>query len=145
MKVKAFTLIHQLHNQYWCPTVNFFKGKTMFDKFEDLKAIESGQATPSSAQNVKFWSYERDGNIMGTITNFDQVHSKYGEQRTVTVRLAESNELVSAFLNGWLQEGMRRKQAEVGDLILIQFFGMLPGERFNRFNLEIQKDQSEML
>ncbi len=117
----------------------------MFDKFERLRAIEAGQAAPSSAQNVKFWSFERDGNIMGTITGFNSLmHPLYGEQHTITVRLAESDELVSAFLTGWLQEGMRRQQATVGDLILIQFFGRLAGERFNRFNLEIQKDQPEM-
>ena len=116
----------------------------MFDKFADLKAIESGQATPSSAQSVKFWNYERDGNIMGTITNFEQKHSKYGEQHTVEVRLAESNELVSAFLNAYLQVGMERKQAAVGDLVLIQYLGKRPGERFNRYVLEIEKNYPEM-
>ena len=117
----------------------------MFDKFAKLRAIESGQATPSSAQNMRHWKFERDGNIMGTIVDFNHfTHPAYGEQQTVIVRLAESGELVSAILNGWLQEGIRRRQATEGDLILIQFFGMLTGERFNRFNLEIQKDQPEM-
>ena len=117
----------------------------MFDKFTNLRAIESGQATASSAQNMRHWKFERDGNIMGTIVDFNHfTHPMYGEQHTVIVRLAESNELVSAILNGWLQEGIRRKQAVVGDLILIQFFGKLAGECFNRFNLEIQKDQPEI-
>ncbi len=57
----------------------------------------------------------------------------------MTVSLANTNELISAFLNGWLQEGMRRKRAEVGDLILIQFLGKQQGERFNRFHLDIEK------
>ena len=62
---------------------------------------------------------------------------------TIIVSLADSNELVSAFLSGWLQEGLRRQQAAVGDLILIQFFGKQEGERFNRFHLVIQKAQLE--
>lgn len=117
----------------------------MSDKFAKLKAIESGQATASSAQNVRFWSFERDGNILGTIIEFNSfTHQLYGEQHTVTVCLAESEELVSAFLSGWLQEGMSRKQAAVGDLILIQFFGRQAGERFNRYHLEIEKNQPQM-
>ena len=117
----------------------------MFDKFANLRAIESGQAAGSTASNIRFWKYESDGNIMGTIVKFDSfIHPLYDEQHTVTVCLAESGELVSAFLNGWLQEGMRRKQAAVGDLILIRFFGRQAGERFNRFQLEIDKAQPEM-
>ena len=117
----------------------------MYDKFAKLRAIESGQATASAAQNVRFWSFERDGNILGTIIEFNRfTHQFYGEQHTVTVRLADSDELVSAFLSGWLLEGMRRKQAAVGDLILIQFLGRQPGERFNRYHLEIEKAQLEM-
>jgi hypothetical protein len=34
---------------------------------------------------------------------------------------------------------MSRKNAQVGDLVLIQFFGKQSGGRFNRFQLEIQK------
>jgi hypothetical protein len=111
------------------------------DKFARLKAIASGQNPETAAtQDIKFWSFEKDGNILGTITEFNSfVHPQYGEQHTVIVRLADSNELVSAFLTGWLQEGMRRQRAEVGDLILIQFLGKHPGERFNRFHLEIEK------
>ena len=117
----------------------------MFDQFAKLRAIESGQATASKAPNVRFWSFERDGNIMGTIVEFNSfTHQLYNEQHTVVVRLADSGELVSAFLSDWLQEGLHRKQAAVGDLILIQFLGKRPGERFNRFNLEIEKAGSEM-
>jgi hypothetical protein len=91
-------------------------------------------------QTLDFEALKRMATIMGTINGFSSfTHPVYGEQHTVTVRLAESNELVSAFLSGWLQEGMNRKQAAMGDLILIQFFGKQAGERFNRFHLEIQK------
>jgi hypothetical protein len=114
------------------------------DKFARLRTLESGQTT--TAQNVgnnnqaRNWNYEKDGNVMGTITGFNSFeHPQFGEQHTVIVRLADTNELVSAFLNGWLQEGMRRQNAQVGDLILIQFLGKQLGERFNRFNLEIEK------
>ena len=131
-------------NQNWCPTVNFLQVKTMFDKFAKLRAIESGQAIASTESNVRNWNFERDGNLMGTIINFNSfTHPMYGEQHTVRVRLAETDELVSAFLCGYLQEGMRRQQAAVGDLILIMFFGKQAGERFNRYHLEIEKAQLE--
>jgi hypothetical protein len=47
--------------------------------------------------------------------------------------------LVSAFLNDWLLEGLRRQKAQVGDLILIQFHGKHPLEGYNQFYLEIEK------
>ena len=117
----------------------------MFDKFARLRAIESGQEPISTAPNVRFWNYEKDGNIIGTIVDFSSfMNQMFGEQQyTVIVSLADSNELVSAFLNGYLQEGLRRQQAAVGDLILIQFFGKQEGERFNRFHLVIHKVQLE--
>ena len=109
----------------------------MSDEFARLRAIAAGQE-----ENVKKWKYERDGNVMGTIVDFSSMnHQTYGEQQMVIVKLADTGELVSAFLNGWLQEGMRLNKAKVGDRILIKFFGMRPGERFNRFHLEIEKAQ----
>lgn len=117
----------------------------MSDKFAKLKAIESGQAPASAAQNVRFWSFEKDGNIMGTIVNFGSfTHKSFGEQQTLIVRLAESDELISAILGDYLLEGMSRKRAAVGDLVLIQSFGKQPGKNYNRYNLEIQKAQPEM-
>ena len=116
----------------------------MSDKFSKLRAIQSGQAT-STAPKVRFWSFERDGDIIGTIMGFNNfTHPIFGEQHTIIVRLAESDELISAILSNWLQEGLSRKQAAVGDLILIQFFGKQAGERFNRFQLDIEKAQPEM-
>ena len=109
----------------------------MSDEFARLRAIAAGQE-----ENVKKWKYERDGNVMGTIVDFSSMnHQTYGEQQMVIVKLADTDELVSAFLNGWLQEGMRLNKAKVSDRILIKFFGMRPGERFNRFHLEIEKAQ----
>jgi len=116
------------------------------DKFAKLKAIASGQVTTPTGPEVRFWNFERDGHVMGTITGFNGfTHPVYGEQHTVIVRLAESGELISAFLSDWLQEGLSRKHADLGDLILIQYFGKQPGERFNRFHLEIEKVQPEMV
>jgi hypothetical protein len=59
------------------------------------------------------------------------------------VNLADTNEPISAFLNGYLQEGMRRKNAQAGDLILIRFLGKQLHEKFNRFHLEIEKTQPD--
>lgn len=108
------------------------------DKFARLRAIESGQPVDTPA--IKFWNFEQDGNVLGTIMGFNSFHHfQFGEQYTVTVSLADTNELVSAFLSGYLQKGLSLNNAQVGDLILIQFLGRQPGERFNRFHLEIEK------
>ena len=116
------------------------------DPFARLKAIAANQntTTATATQTVKFWNYQQDGDIIGTIIGFNHFdHPQFGEQHTVTVQLADTNELISAFLNDWLQEGLRRKQAKVGDLILIQFLGKEPNQRFNRFYLEIEKPQPQ--
>ena len=109
----------------------------MSDEFARLRAIAAGQEA-----DVKKWKYERDGNVMGTIVDFSSMKNKtFGEQQTVIVKLADTEELVSAFLSDYLLEGLHRKEAKVGDRILIKFFGMRPGERFNRYRLEIEKTQ----
>ncbi|CAD6874768.1 hypothetical protein [Methylomonas fluvii] len=109
------------------------------DKFARLRAIAGGN-NGGSDDNVRYWNFERDGNLLGIINSFHSFeHPQYGEQHVVTVKLADTGESASAFLNGWLQEGMKRKQAEVGDAVLIRFFGKQSGERFNRYQLEIEK------
>ena len=109
----------------------------MSDEFARLRAIAAGQEA-----DVKKWKYERDGNVMGTNVDFSSMnHQTYGEQQMVIVKLADTGELVSAFLNDYLLEGLHRKDAKVGDRILIKFFGMRSGERFNRYRLEIEKTQ----
>lgn len=139
--LKSFTDI--TFNNQTLAKRNDFMYQNNADKFARLRAIESGQTT-ETAQNVRFWNFVKNGNILGTICGFDCfMHKHYGEQHTVIVRLADTNELVSAFLNPYLQEGLNRNNAQVGDLILIQFFGMEPGERFNRFHLEIEKTSSQ--
>ncbi len=120
----------------------------MNDRFSRLKAIQSNQNTHSdSVQKPRFWDFKIDGDILGTIVEFNSfINHQIGEQQqhTVVVRLADSDELVSAFLNAYLQVGMERKQAAVGDLVLIQYLGKRPGERFNRYVLEIEKFYPEM-
>ncbi len=114
------------------------------DKFAKLRALASGQAPEITAPDVRFWNFEKDGDVMGTITGFNSFTLPvYGEQHTVIVQL-ESGEVISAFLNDYLQKGMDLKQAAVGDLVLIQFFGKPPGERYNRYYLVIQKDKPGM-
>lgn len=109
------------------------------DKFAHLKAIASGQVKSTQNTNARYWDYERDGDFMGTILKFDNFEvPPQGMQYTL---LAESpdGELISVFTNDWVRESLRRKCAEVGDLVLIQCFGIQQGERFKRYNVEIQK------
>ena len=93
--------------------------------------------------DIKFWRFERDGDITGIITGFYQFeHPQFGEQHTVIVRLKDTDELISAFINCYLQEGIRRQKANVGDAIMIQFLGKQPDERFNRYYLVIKKNNT---
>jgi len=70
----------------------------MSDEFARLRAIAAAQEA-----DVKKWKYERDGNVMGTIVDFSSMKNKtFGEQQTVVVKLADTGELVSAFLNDYL-------------------------------------------
>ena len=122
------------------------------DPFARLKAIAANQntntttTTTATQQTVRFWNYPQDGDIIGTIIGFSGFnHPQFGEQHTVIVQLADTEELVSAILNNWLQEGLCRQQANVGDLILIQFQGKDPVQGFNRFFLKIEKPQPQPL
>ena len=111
------------------------------DKFANLRAIASGQVKPAQTNNVRFWDYEKDGDFIGTIMQFNQFEvPPRGMQYTV---LAESpeGELISFFTNDFVREGFKRKNAEVGDLVLIQCFGMRQGENFKRYNVEIEKNR----
>lgn len=109
------------------------------DKFAKLKAIAAGedhQDFPSK------WTYEIDKPLIGTIKGFSGFeHNQFGKQETVIVEL-ESGEMVSAILNGYLSEGMKMKNAEIDDLILIDYQGKdlsRHGNSHNRYNLFIDK------
>jgi hypothetical protein len=114
------------------------------DKFASLREMSnSGNGGGNgSSSNPRFWNYETDGDVMGTIIDFNSFDNPlYGEQHTVIVRLADSGELISAFVTSkWLQEGLKRQSAEIGDLILIRYFGRVrPTDRFKTYDLHIEK------
>ena len=117
------------------------------DRFASLKAIASGQApfpvSSSGAPKPRFWKFEDDGNILGTIVGFNTFPSQLynREEHTIVVEL-ESGELISAFLNSYLQNAMQIHDAQVGDSILIVFFGRQNGERFNRYQVVVIKDDA---
>jgi hypothetical protein len=117
------------------------------DRFSSLRAIASGQApfpvSSSSAPKPRFWKFEHDGNILGTIVGFNTFPSQLynREEHTIVVEL-ESGELISAFLNSYLQNAMQIHDAQVGDSILIAFFGKQNGERFNRYQVVVKKDNT---
>lgn len=109
------------------------------DIFTKLKSIAAGgMAHPLPT----IWTHEIDNPLIGRIKGFSRFqHDKYGIQETVIVEL-ESGELVSAILNDYLIEGMRRQRAEIEDFVLIQLMGKdlsNQGHRFNIFNLVIHK------
>jgi hypothetical protein len=54
------------------------------------------------------------------------------EEHTIVVEL-ESGELISAFLNSYLQNAMQIHDAQVGDSILIAFFGVGLNKRHKSF------------
>ncbi len=108
--------------------------------FATLKTIAAG-GMPRPLPTI--WNHEMDKPLIGRIKEFSSFqHNKYGKQETVIVEL-ESGELVSAILNEYLLEGMRRQRAEVNDFLLIQLQGTdlsNHGNRFKIFNLVIRKE-----
>ena len=105
-----------------------------------LKAIAAGErAHPLPT----IWVHEINKPLIGRIREFNRFqHDRYGMQETVIVEL-ETGELVSAILNDYLIEGMRRQRAEIDDFVLIQLLGTdlsNHGNRFNKFTLVIEKE-----
>jgi hypothetical protein len=107
------------------------------DIFARVKAIAAGEmAQPAN------WVHEIDKPLIGRIKGFSSFHhDRYGMQETVIVE-TESGELVSAILNDYLIEGMRRQRAEVNDLVFIEKLGQdnsKNGNCFNKYVLVIDK------
>lgn len=109
------------------------------DKFANLKAIAAGEV---SAQPPTPWQHELDKPLIGTIVGFSEfIHDRYGPQKTVIVK-QENGEVVSAFLNTYLANGMDMHHAEPGDLVLIKLLGKDKnprGNEFNKFQLAVEK------
>lgn len=90
------------------------------DKFAKLKAIAAGEV---SAQQPIPWTHEVNNPLIGTIKGFAEFHhDRYGLQKTVIVEW-ENGEVVSAFMNAYVSNGMEQQNAEPGDLVLIQLLG----------------------
>ena len=109
------------------------------EKITQFTANVVGEMTPTLPTKRH---HEIGKPLIGIIKKFSSfVHDRYGKQETVIVEL-ESGELVSAILNGYLQEGIVRQDAQVNDFIFIDLLGKefsKNGNCFNKFNLVIQK------
>lgn len=107
------------------------------NKFAKLKAIAAGEMA-----RLTIWKHETKKPLIGRIKGFSSFHhDQYGMQETVIVE-TESGELVSAILNDYLIEGMRRQRAEVNDLLFIELLGQdnsKNGNCFNKYVLVIDK------
>ena len=115
----------------------------MNSKYDRLKAIASGQLQDTAFNStITFWKYALNHPLIGTIKGFGGFHhANFGSQETVIVEL-ESGEMVSAILNPYLSEGMRMRNAQVDDLIYLDFLGKENGKygkSFNKYNLIIDK------
>ena len=109
------------------------------EKITQFTANVTGKMTPTLPTKRH---HEIGKPLIGIIKAFSSfVHDRYGKQETVIVEL-ESGEVVSAILNGYLQEGIVRQNAQVNDFIFIDLLGKefsKNGNCFNKFNLVIQK------
>lgn len=109
------------------------------DKFEKLKAIASGETV---VPFPSIWVHEVNKPLIGKVKGFGQFqHDRFGVQETVIVEL-ETGELVSAILNAYLIDGMRRQNAQVNDFVLIQLLGKEKspqGNFYNKFQLIVEK------
>lgn len=107
---------------------NNYPGK---DKFAHLKAIAAGEV---SAQPPTLWQHEVDRPLIGTIVGFSEfTHDRYGLQKTVIVK-REKGEVVSAFMNNYIANGMELQNAQPGDLVLIQLMGKAKSQHGNQYN-----------
>jgi len=109
------------------------------DKFAKLKAIAAGEAP---TQQLIPWQHEVNNPLIGTIKGFGEFqHERYGPQRTVIVE-RENGEVVSAFRNTYIANGMEQQNAQPGDLVLIQLLGKAKsqhGNQYNEFQLHVEK------
>ncbi|MDO8937740.1 MAG: hypothetical protein Q7U98_01115 [Methylicorpusculum sp.] len=54
----------------------------------------------------------------------------------------ENGEVVSAFMNAYIANGMERSHAQPGDLVLIQLLGKAKsqdGNQFNQYQVHVEK------
>lgn len=109
------------------------------DQYARLKAIATGEIV---ANFPSIWTHEVGRPLIGKIKGFGQfLHDRFGMQETVIVEL-ETSELVSAILNAYLLDGMRRQNAQVNDFVLIQLLGKEKsphGNFYNKFQLIVEK------
>ena len=114
----------------------------MNDDFSTLRAIAS---QPAQNSDKIFWKFPEHGDLMGTIVDFNQFeNARYGgTQYTIEVKLADTGEIASAFMNDYLCKAMDMNHAEIGDKILIRFLGMDATGRFNRFSVHFDKPARE--
>jgi hypothetical protein len=109
------------------------------DKFAKLKAMAAGELTE---QQPIHWQHEEHKPLIGTIKGFGEFHhDRYGPQKTVIVE-RENGEVVSAFMNAYIANGMERSHARPGDLVLIQLLGKAKsqdGNQFNQYQVHVEK------
>lgn len=113
------------------------------NKFAHLNAIAAGEVkAPALSNDIIFWEHQVDNPLVGEILGFDGFdHPQYGRQETVIVQ-RENDEVVSAILTNYLQNGMQMQNGEVGDLVLIEKQGQERskyGKMFNRFLIVVEK------
>ncbi len=112
------------------------------DGFDNLRSIAAGQHDGND--NKIFWKFEQMGDLIGTIVGFNQFDNpKYGMQYTVEIRLADTGEIASIFMNGYIRESMQRNSAKIGDKVLIKFLGLDPNGRFNKYFIRFDKSLAE--
>lgn len=108
------------------------------DGFDRLRNIAANQH--DGQDNKIFWKFEEMGDLIGTIVGFNQFDNpKYGTQHTVEIRLADTGEIASAFMNGYIRESMHRNDAKVGDKVLIKYLGRDPNGNFNKYFIQFDK------
>jgi hypothetical protein len=109
------------------------------DRFAKLKAMATSEVT---VQQPIHWQHEEHKPLIGTIKGFGEFHhDRYGLQKTVIVE-RENGEVVSAFMNVYIANGMERSHAQTGDLVLILLLGKAKsqdGNQFNQFQVHVEK------
>ncbi len=111
------------------------------ENFENLIA-----ASQKQTEEKIFWKFPERGDLMGTIVGFNQFDNPNcgGTQYVIEIRLPNTSEIASAFLNDYLRDAMKRNNAQVGDKVIIRFLGKLPHERFYRYAVFFEKNHPSL-
>ena len=94
-----------------------------------------------ATQGGEVWHPQPGDTLTGQIVGHEKGIGPYGEGWLMRVRDAEGG-MVRVWLTKWLLDTLKTRNAEVGDLIALQYLGKQEskrGQRYNAYTLALEK------